>query len=62
MTDSPLAMRMLSAKYGQLAKAASSPGERDRMMGYARFYERLALQLEQAADSATDQEKTPTES
>jgi hypothetical protein len=62
MPDSPLAMRMLAAKYGQLAKAASSPEERDRMMGYARFYERLALQLEQTTDAETIQAKTPTES
>jgi hypothetical protein len=62
MTDSPLAMRMLAAKYAQLAKAAPNPGERDRMMGYARFYERLALQLEQTADTDADKAKTSTES
>ena len=60
MSDSPLAMRMMAAKYAQLAKAAPDAQERDRMMGYARFYERLALQLEQTAD--TDTAKTPTDS
>jgi len=55
-------MRMLAAKYAQLAKAAPNPGERDRLMGYARFYERLALQLEQTADTDADKAKTPTES
>ena len=60
MSDSPLAMRMMAAKYAQLAKAAPDALERDRLMGYARFYERLALQLEQTADTKTA--KTPTES
>ena len=60
MSDSPLAMRMMAAKYAQLAKAAPDARERDRMMGYARFYERLALQLEQTDD--TEATKTSTES
>jgi thiamine biosynthesis protein ThiC len=51
---------MMAAKYAQLAKAAPDVQERDRLMGYARFYERLALQLEHTADTETT--KTSTES
>jgi hypothetical protein len=63
--DSPLALRMMAAKFAQLARTAADPKEAERLMAQARRYERLAVEAERAErqsqpDTPTD-EKAKTE-
>ena len=48
MSDSPLALRMMAAKFAQLARTAADPKEAERLMAQARRYERLAVEAERA--------------
>jgi hypothetical protein len=66
MSDSPLALRMMAAKFAQLARDAPDAKEAERLMAQARRYERLAVEAERAlrqppADPAK-KAKTPSES
>jgi hypothetical protein len=72
MPDSPLALRMMAAKFAQLARNATDPKEAERLMAQARRYERLAVEAErvQRQPQPTDpskkepskKAKTPSES
>jgi hypothetical protein len=67
MSDSPLALRMMAAKFAQLARTATDAKEAERLMAQARRYERLAVEAErverQTQPSApVDNEKTKTRS
>ena len=48
MADSPLALRMMAAKFAQLARTAPDAKEAERLMAQARRYERLAVEAERA--------------
>ena len=48
MPDSPLALRMMAAKFAQLARTAVDAKEAERLMAQARRYERLAVEAERA--------------
>ena len=48
MSDSPLALRMMAAKFAQLARTASDAKEAEQLMAQARRYERLAVEAERA--------------
>jgi|GEM_PF-3417406 hypothetical protein len=48
MSDSPLALRMMAAKFAQLARSAADPKEAERLMAQARRYERLAVEAERS--------------
>jgi hypothetical protein len=65
--DSPLALRMMAAKFAQLARTATDAKEGERLMAQARRYERLAVEAERAerqsqADTPAENEKAKTES
>ena len=67
MTDSPLALRMMAAKFAQLARSAVDDQEAERLMAQSRRYERLAVEAERAerkSQPATPPEeaKIPSES
>ena len=57
MSDSPLALRMMAAKFAQLARNAADTQEAERLMAQARRYERLAVE----AERAQRQQSRPTE-
>lgn len=48
MSETPLALRMMAAKFAQLARTATDPKESERLMAQARRYERLAVEAERA--------------
>ena len=65
MSDSPLALRMMAAKFAQLARNAADAKEAERLMAQARRYERLAVEAERALRQAeptkpTQKAKTPS--
>jgi hypothetical protein len=68
MSDSALALRMMAAKFAQLARGAPDAEEAERLMAQARRYERLAVEAERAerqsqpAEPAPENAKTPSES
>ncbi len=68
MPDSPLALRMMAAKFAQLARTAADAKEAERLMAQARRYERLAVEAEraerqsQATAPSNETSKTPSES
>ncbi|HLJ19295.1 MAG TPA: hypothetical protein VKU84_03810 [Stellaceae bacterium] len=68
MPDSPLALRMMAAKFAQLARTATDPKEAERLMAQARRYERLAVEAERAERQsppvvpAPEKTETPSES
>jgi putative hemolysin len=67
MSDSPLALRMMAAKFAQLARNAEDGKEAERLMAQARRYERLAVEVERALRQAeptkpAQKAKTPSES
>src|SRR5579864_9489556 len=67
MSDSPLALRMMAAKFAQLARDAADAKEAERLMGQARRYERLAVEAERALrqprpTDPVEKAKTPSES
>jgi len=57
MSDSPLALRMMAAKFAQLARNAADTQEAERLMAQARRYERLAVE----AERSQRQQAGPTE-
>jgi hypothetical protein len=57
MSDSPLALRMMAAKFAQLARNAADAQEAERLMAQARRYERLAVE----AERSQRQQSPPTE-
>jgi len=57
MSDSPLALRMMAAKFAQLARNAADAQEAERLMAQARRYERLAVE----AERSQRQQSRPTE-
>ena len=67
MPDSPLALRMMAAKFAQLARTATDAQEAERLMAQARRYERLAVEAERAErqtqpSTPADDEKAKTPS
>lgn len=67
MPDSPLALRMMAAKFAQLARTAADAREAERLMAQARRYERLAVEAERAQRSqpptpASEKARTSSES
>lgn len=67
MSDSPLALRMMAAKFAQLARDTADATEAERLMGQARRYERLAVEAERAlrqplSAEPAEKAKTPSES
>ena len=66
MPDSPLALRMMAAKFAQLARTAADAQEAERLMAQARRYERLAVEAERvertSKPDAPASEKTKTSS
>ena len=68
MSDSPLALRMLAAKFAQLARSATDAREAERLMAQARRYERLAVEAERSnrqqssSLAPAEKAKTPSES